>query len=171
MQEQAAPSPAGGAPDVAQVAKALREKHHGQSGWFLWIAILSVINSAVMLAGSSWGFFIGLGVTQLVDGVMMAVTEGTEGSGRTVALAITFVIDLVIAGGLFLLGVLARKGFGWAYILGIVLYAADGLLFVWAQDWPGAGFHAFALFFLVGGYVNLRRLQRLMAEHPELAAT
>ncbi|MFQ5608913.1 MAG: hypothetical protein ACE5F8_01425 [Woeseiaceae bacterium] len=40
----------------------------------------------------------------------------------------------------------------WAYILGMIVYALDGLIFVLVQDWVSVGFHAFVLFMLWGGY-------------------
>jgi hypothetical protein len=160
-----------GASDLAKTVKALHDRHQSACGWFQWIAILSVVNSVLALTGSQWGFLIGLGITQIVDGITLAVVDGEEGLGRTLAMVVAFVIDVCIAGGVFLLGIFARKGSRSAYIVGIVLYSLDGLIVVLAQDWLAAGFHAFALFIIVGGFMAFRRYQQLVAAHPELAAT
>jgi len=37
------------------------------ASWFFWIAGLSVINAVILLAGGSWNFLIGLGITQFVS--------------------------------------------------------------------------------------------------------
>lgn len=42
-------------------------------------------------------------------------------------------------------------------LIGVGLYAADGLLFVLAQDWIGLGFHALAIFLILTGWTNYKR--------------
>jgi fatty acid desaturase len=37
------------------------------ANWFIWIAGLSLVNSALFAIGSNWAFFLGLGATQFVD--------------------------------------------------------------------------------------------------------
>ena len=110
-------------------------------GWFFWIAGLSIINSIIYLAGSDLTFIIGLGITQVIDGMASVAT----GQGK----AIAFVITLIIAAVFVTLGIYSRKKKNWAFILGIVLYSFDALLFLIAQDWLSIGFHIFALVFIV----------------------
>lgn len=154
--------------EVMQAAQALAKKHMDGSGWFYWIAGLSLINSVVVLSGSDWSFLIGLGATQIVDYFLLSVTEVIEASSRTIVLAIAFLIDAIIAGTFFLWGLLSRKGHRWAYILGIVLYSLDGLIFLAFQDWPSLGFHIFALYFIINGLTASGQLQQLTAQYPSL---
>ena len=56
------------------------------------------------------------------------------------------------------LGQRAVQGHGWAFLVGMTLFALDGAIFVLIQDWIGVGFHAFALLMIVRGYVAARRL-------------
>ncbi len=120
--------------------------------WFYWIAGLSVVNSISMLSGSSWRFIIGLGITQVFDEL------GGElgGSGRLVVL----VLDLLAAGVFVFFGAFAAGRQTWAFIVGMTLYALDGLILVVAADWLSVAFHAFALFCIFAG---LRANQRLRA--------
>jgi hypothetical protein len=84
---------------------------------------------------------------------------------RIVGLALDVMIALVFV----LFGWLARKRMGWAFILGMLLYFVDGLIFLLVQDWLSIGFHAFALFCIFGGYASMKRLVQLEG-NPEYAA-
>ncbi len=37
------------------------------ANWFVWIAILSIINSVIVTMNGNLNFIIGLGITQIVD--------------------------------------------------------------------------------------------------------
>jgi hypothetical protein len=121
--------------------------------WFYWIAGLSLVNSIVALSGSEWGFIVGLGVTQIVD----ALGQQLQGAGK----AVVFILDLLAAGVLVLFGVFACRRHTWAFVVGMILYALDGLIFLIAQDWLGLGFHAFVLFCLFRGFKACRELNAL----------
>jgi len=75
--------------------------------------------------------------------------------GRVVAL----LLDLFAAGFLVLCGVFANKGHSWAFIVGIVVFALDGLVFLLAQQWIGVAFHAYVLFVLFRGFSACRKLR------------
>lgn len=122
----------------------VRRQLKSGASWFYWIAGLSVLNSLVALSGKGWGFILGLGITQLIDAIAAA------GLGST-GVAVAIVLDVLVAGLFVLFGIFANKGHIWAFIVGMILYAADGLIFLIAQDWLGLGFHAFALLCLFGG--------------------
>jgi len=134
---------------AAQVAEpaALAQMKSGAS-WFYWIAALSLVNSISAFTGSDWRFILGLGVTQLID----ALGQSIEGSGKFIAL----VLDLVAAGVLVLFGVFGGKGHLWAFVVGMVLFTLDGVLFLLVQDWIGVGFHAFVLYCLFRGFQACR---------------
>lgn len=127
---------------------ALAQVKSGAS-WFYWIAALSLVNSIVAFTGSDWRFIIGLGVTQIIDAL------GHEGGGKFVALA----LDLMAAGVLVLFGVFGSKGHLWAFIVGMVLFALDGVIFLLVQDWIGVAFHAFVLYCLFRGFQGCRALK------------
>jgi hypothetical protein len=146
---------------AAKHADALAKTHRDGSGWFFWIAGLSLVNSAVILAGSEWSFLIGLGVTQFIDGIALAVADEAGVEGLSVISVIAFLLDLVVAGTFVMWGVLSRKKHLWAYVVGMVLYALDGLLFLLVGDIPSLGFHVFALFFIFKGFSACRQLKRL----------
>lgn len=120
------------------------------AGWFYWIAALSLVNSFSAFTGSDWRFILGLGITQIID----AFGNSVEGAGKIIAL----VLSLIVAGVLIGLGVLAGKRHTWAFIVGMVLFALDGLIFLLAQDWIGVAFHAFVLYCFFRGLQACRTL-------------
>ncbi len=134
------------------------------AGWFFWIAGLSLINSIISLTGATWTFFLGLGITQFVDALAAYMVEGAEGNVVLIVKGVGFAIALVIAGLFILVGVLARRRARWAYILGMVLYALDALLFIWFQDYWSVGFHALVLFWLYQGLAALGKVREMEAK-------
>ena len=128
------------------IEEKLKIEKQFQSGadWFFWIAGLSLINSIILLAGSEWGFIIGLGITQIIDAIGLLIAEEIGIAGKI----ISFIFDIIAAGIFVLFGVFARKRYKWAFITGMALYAIDGLIFLLVQDFLSIGFHIFALFFM-----------------------
>src|SRR5580658_5715611 len=131
-----APATVNNAGTVAQATALARVRVSAR--WFYWIAGLSLINSAVVIFGGSFHFVVGLGVTSVVD--VLAKQAGSAG----------VILDLTINGfvaALFcLFGSFAGKAQKWAFLVGMVLYALDGLLLLMGGDILSVGFHAYALY-------------------------
>jgi hypothetical protein len=123
------------------------------SGWFLWIAGLSIVNSVLTVSGTSFHFIFGLGVTQIVDG--FGHLSGTTGS------ALGLVVNLFIAGVFVLFWNFARQGQRWAFLVGMALYAIDGLILLPFKDFLGVAFHAYALFRIYSGLQSVSILETL----------
>ena len=144
-----APAPAGATTGAtSEEVKALERQRRNGANWFYWIAALSLINAGIAFAGQQWRFILGLGATQIVQALAQSGSSGTKAGLVGVALIVIFAT----------LGQRAAQGAGWAFVLGMVLYALDGTIFVLIQDWPSAGFHAFAIAMIARGYVAARRL-------------
>lgn len=126
----------------------LEAQRRGGGQWFFWVAALSLINSGLAMAGQEWRFILGLGVTQIVEELAKS-----GNAGMTAGL-----VSLAFIGIFAALGYQAVKGAEWAFLLGMVLYALDGGVFLLAQHWLGVGFHVFALAMIGRGYVAARRL-------------
>lgn len=142
---------------VSQDKATLESRAKSGASWFYWIAALSLVNSAITLFGSTWGFIAGLGVTQAVDGVVGAADPGARW--------MAFAVNLVLAGACAGMGVLANRN-SKAYLTGMILYGADSLLFLLVQDWLGLGFHGLVLFFMLSGFQARRELDRLAVAQP-----
>ncbi|MEO5859206.1 MAG: hypothetical protein ABIR33_09685 [Pyrinomonadaceae bacterium] len=133
---------------ITEVYK-VREMQLG-ANWFFWVAILGVINSAIVYYFGLPSLFFGLGTTQYVDSQMVA--SGPEAQ-RVAGLA----INLGIAGVIASFGYLTRKGGDVAFIVGMFLYVFDSVIALGYRDFFSFGFHMFALFFMFKGLLASRR--------------
>jgi len=135
---------------------------HAKSGanWFYWIAGLSVINSVIFVLGADVAFLAGLGLTQLMDAVIgLSVEQGAPALLKAVAVVFDFVVVAIFA----LIGYYAGRRFSAAFLIGIVVYLLDGLLLLLLGAYLTAGFHAFALFFIIRGFFACRKLNATAA--------
>jgi hypothetical protein len=137
-------------------------RRHSQSGarWFFWIAALSLINSIVSLANGHWNFLAGLGITQVISGLAIGLSEQLGTIATVIAVALNLTVALVFV----VFGLLAQKRHTWAFILGMVVYGLDGLIFLLVQDWLAIAFHAFVLYSLYRGLAANMKLSGLVAE-------
>ena len=135
----------------------IEKQFQSGAGWFFWIAGLSLVNSAILLSGSEWGFIIGLGITQIIDAFGLAIAEEVGLAGKIIA----FVFDVFAAGIFVLFGIFAKKKHKWAFIVGMILYALDGLIFLLVKDFLSIGFHIFALLCIYSGFKAIKKLKEI----------
>ena len=138
---------------LASAESILATRARAGARWFMWIAGLSLINSVASFAGAKFHFVLGLGITQVFDGV----AKRSAGAGNVAALF----LDVCVAGIFVFFGLLASKGRDWAFILGMILYALDGFLFLLVKDMVGIVFHLLALFFIFKGLKANEALSKL----------
>lgn len=135
----------------------------GGANWFYWIAGLSAINTVIYISGSDWSFLAGLGFTQLADGfVDVAIESGAPSMLKGVAIVFDFVVLAMFA----FFGYYAGKRSSVVFVIGIAIYLLDGLLLLALGVLPSAGFHAFALFFIIRGFLACRSLNAFEANRP-----
>lgn len=132
---------------------ALTRQFNSSSSWFFWIAGLSMINSIIAVSGGNWRMIVGLGVTSFADGMSFQ----SDATAKT----ISFIFTLMMAGLFVIFGVLAKKFFHWAFIVGMVVYALDGLLLLLIPDYLSVAFHAFVLYLLFTGLSASKKLIEL----------
>ncbi len=142
-------------------AQKLEQQFRGGVGWFYAIAGLSLVNAVAHLSGAKLTFVVGLAATQIVTAI--ALEAGLGAAGKTVA----FLLAALIAGIFLLFGIFARKRQAWAFIVGSILYAGDGLVFLLFKDMLAVGFHVLALVFIIRGMMANRQLKHM---HATLAA-
>jgi hypothetical protein len=136
-----APAPIQNTQTAAQATALARVRISAR--WFYWIAGLSLINSAVVIFGGNFHFVVGLGVTSVVD--VLAKRAGTTG------IVLDLIINGFVAGLFYLFGSYASKAQKWAFLVGMGLYALDGLLLLAGQDFLSVAFHAYALYCIYRG--------------------
>jgi len=140
------------------------------AGWFFWIAALSLINSIISLSGGDRHFVVGLGVTFVADIVARVVAEQNPEVAAT-AKGIAFGFSVLVAGVLCLFGWLSRRPILPVFIIGMVLYLLDGLIYVRFEDWMSVGFHVFVLIGMWSGFQAYRQMLAMKATlQQQLAA-
>lgn len=121
--------------------------------WFYWIAGLSLINTMIVFFGGGVSFIVGLGITQIIDGIVIETASTVK--------FIALFINILVSGMFAIFGYFALKHEKWAFIIGMVLYLLDGLIFLLVNDWWSVGFHAFVLLSLFAGIKSLRKIEAL----------
>ena len=128
---------------------------HG-ANWFIWLAVLSVINSLLVYYLEIKNTPFALGITQWLDGTAGGWNNALSGVALTEsALATNILVALALAA----FGFLARRGSDFAFVLGMFLYVVDALLVLGLKDFFGFAFHIFALFFLFKGLLASRHVR------------
>jgi hypothetical protein len=124
------------------------------ANWFVLIGMFSLINSLVHLAfDSSLTFVIGLGISQMLDGIGAAFGE----KGKWVAGIINYIITFAFMA----LAIASKKKRNWAYLTGMILYGLDCLILFAFEDYLGIAFHIFVLFWVYIGWRALHKLKKL----------
>lgn len=141
----------------------LEAKAKGGVSWFYWIAALSLINSVAFLFGAEFQFLAGLGFTVLADAIgELSVQQGAPEAFR----AVVFIINLAIFAGFALAGYYSNKLFSTVFLIGIIVYVFDAFLVLVLGEFFMAAFHAFALFFLIRGFLACRELNKFYKQQP-----
>ncbi len=147
---------------VTEERVALESRIRSGANWFFWVAGLSIVNSVIALMDWNWNFLAGLGMTQIIDGITQAIADESNQTARVLAI----VLNVPVAGLFVIFGLQARKRHNWAFIIGMVLYALDGLIFLLVPDWFGLGFHVFALYCVFQGLRANNQLRELEEATP-----
>ncbi len=148
----------------------LAQSYKNGSNWFYWIAGLTIITSLIAVGGGGIRFLLSLGVTQIIDGIAAGLSVEMGAGAKAVAL----VLDLIVTGIFVLFGYLANQKQIWAYVIGMVVIAFDGLLSLLVSDMISVLAHAVVLFFLIRGFMagrDLLALEKAMAQQATTSQT
>lgn len=138
---------------------------HGAS-WFYWVAALSFVNAVVAVFNGEWGFIFGLGITQVVDAFAFAVAEESPDLA-TASRFVGFGVNLMILAVVALMGWMAHRRMAWVFVVGLVFYAFDALLFLVVGDFLGLAFHGWVFVAVTSGLLACRKLTRIDAPPVE----
>jgi hypothetical protein len=94
------------------------------ASWFYVVAVFSLINYFLMEKQGAF-FLVGMGINILTRDPIVTV---------------------IVAGMFALFGFFAGKGHSWSFIVGMILYALDALIFIQVSMWLSFAFHIYALF-------------------------
>lgn len=122
------------------------------ANWLYWKAGLTVVNSILAMAGVYWQFFIGLTVPQLFHGVLIGIGEMSPDTNLKLFHGVVFMISLAGSGLTAFFAYKAKQAKRWAFVLGIIIYSFDGLLYLLTFSIFGILIHIFAIYALSKGY-------------------
>jgi hypothetical protein len=148
-------------PDVADITRRMKNGANN----FYWIAALSVINSLVLQFGGNSFFVVGMAGTLMVDFIFIELAAAMPDAAVVVKI-IGVLITVFVSGIVALLGVFARRGKRWAFLIGIAAYTIDTLLMLAFQEWMGLLFHGLFLFGLFSGLRALNELAKITPQKP-----
>ncbi len=141
--------------------EALTEDIQKAANWFFWIAGLSLINSLIFYFSAGIYFVVGLGITQFVDGIFAGLMNGPSW--------IALIPNLMISGFFIYIGYRSRKYDKWAFVVGVVIYTLDALLYLYIKDWMAVGFHIFALVMISRGFFKVFEYNKARKQFIEQA--
>ena len=128
------------------------------SRWFGIVAVLSLINTAIVAIGSPVVFVLGLATPLIVESSFPGETTGFR--------LVPHTLMIVIAAMFFLIGYLARHSNA-AYVVGMAAYMVDGILALLISAWGILVVHAIVLVVL---YMRVSRaLEQTDAQATEFA--
>lgn len=164
-------SPSIGNSEIEEIKRGLESNRRFRGGvnWFFWISGLSIVNTISFFLGWDRAFVIGLGITQVIDGIVFEIAR-EMGSGSQIVLAIGFILDFFLTGIFIACGILGRKFKRWAIITGMVFYALDAVMVFLLEAYMEGAFHLFALFWIWMGlraYNDQAKLVKMKTEYGE----
>ena len=135
---------------------ALRQKVSRAASWFYAIAAFSLLTMGAQIINSKWNFALGLGFSQLLGSEAHQLYESGAPGAAIFAMYLGCVgsIAFIAACGWF-----ARKPSVFVFMVGMVVYALDMLIFLIAMDVVGVVIHVVALLFLRRGVPAARVLR------------
>jgi len=127
----------------------------GGISWFLWIGILSVINTVLILTYQNLHFPVGLGINSAILGVMDGIKKATSVDLMTVGYVLTF----LVSGFFFWVWHKSKNKNRKFYLAGLIVYVIDTVfcvvVFVISKYWIDLVFHLLALVGLYKGFKAL----------------
>jgi hypothetical protein len=156
-------------PEQPAVNTTALESHvKSSASWFYWIAALTMIGVVVELCGTDFSFILSL----CVPTVFAAVAHDSHWSAT--GNAIVIVSSLIVCGVFAWIGLRAGKGSRAAFMIGMVFYGIDTLIYLGFKQWLGAIGHAYALYRLSIGFGlagTLAAARKAPAPAPDLVET
>ena len=158
---------------------ALTRQVNGGASWFGFVGVFSLINSlAYLIFGGGITFLVGLGLTQLVDGVAKGLIK--SGMSPDILSGVALLIDVAVAAVFVIFNIFGRRRQSWAFIIGMAVYVLDMLIFIVlifvgsSSNKMGlilpAGFHVLALFGMFRGLMSVNKLAEVEGKLNNMTA-
>ena len=126
------------------------------ASWFLWIAVLSMLNITFILLKQNISFLVGLGMNYVILGVFHGIGIVEEIDLMAYGFAATYLFSAIYIWFWYK----SKKENHKIYLAGIIIYVLDTLIIIFSKEWFSFAFHLFALWFLYVGYKTLLKKKK-----------
>ncbi len=137
----------------------LRESHekiYNSYNWFKWIALLSLVNSVLMIMNSNITFIFGLAAN------IYLYVIGYELFGKFSV--ITIICQLILPAIYFLLYKMNKSMKKWPIIVGVVLYGMDAILYLLSDDLLSIAFHIYVMYSILKSFWEIDKYKEKLAQ-------
>ena len=145
-------------PVKLDIAKQTLMFKNGAKGFYV-IAGLSLLNTILSISQANIRFFVGLGITQVIDAITILASEDYP-AASTIFKIISVILNTIFAGIIALFGWLALQKKAWAFIVGMILFSLDSILSLLFRDWISLGFHVLVLIYVFKGLIALKNIKK-----------
>jgi len=122
--------------------------------WFMVIGIVSILNSILILTKTNLRLVFGLGFTQVFDGYFY--------NASSIYRVLGVFISVLFSSIFFIFWYYAKLKRDWAYIIGLIIYSSDLLIFIHYKQLVGMSFHLCMILFIILGYSRFIRTRKKM---------
>lgn len=124
--------------------KNFKDYFRGEKSLFMWIAIISIINTFFIYINFDFGISFWLSVTQFVD--ILSIEESEKNK------LILFAISILVSISFLAIWYFSQKGIKWIFKLGFILIFLDSVIAIYFFDIFGIIVHAVLLKWLYDIY-------------------
>lgn len=125
--------------------KSFKDYFRGEKSLFMWIAVISIVNTFLFYINFDFGISFWLSITQFID--VLSIYE-TELKNKI----IFFVISLLISVSFLIIGYFSQKEVKWIFKLGFIFILLDFIIAIYFFDIFGIIVHAVLLKWLYDIY-------------------
>ena len=152
---------------LIQKKMVLESKIKNGVSWFYWIAGLSLVNLFISAFGSKVVFAIGLGITRLINAIIMELsTTIPPSSVINIVTIFGFIFEFILAGLFAFFGIFGQRKNRIVIIIGLVVYGLDCIILILFNDWWAVIFHCIAIYFIWSGFQAIGKMKELEINGP-----
>jgi hypothetical protein len=127
------------------------------ASWFLWIAILSALNTTLIIFNQNLHFPVGLGINELIMGTFWGYGEIASMDLRLWGYVASFVLPAFFV----FIWAKSKKQNEKMYLAGMIIYGIDTLCALLLSLWVGTAFHVLVLWALYAGYKTMKKREQV----------
>jgi hypothetical protein len=130
----------------------MRDKIRSSGKWFFWISILSLVNIVFLFSGVDKIFVLGMSLPFFINAIFQGIFS--------IPTVFGIIMNILFIGFFVLMGFLSINHYKTGFIIGLIIYFIDTLIFIVFMQWIPIAFHILALVMITRGLVSLIKLEK-----------